>query len=138
MKNLFLVMLTACVLAISGCATNTEVVNQTSFKTETSLNQYSSKFLSVEFPKTYTAQEDGNMLVISGPDGKIIIGGFTPSVGHPDPEEKDFPFQMITYSKDPKMEPGAIPAALYYRHGDKYKSTKEELLTIFKTVKNLP
>lgn len=136
MKNLFLIILTVSVLGLSGCATNTEGVNQTSLKTESNLNQYSSKFLSVEFPKTYNAQENDNMLVISGSDGKIIIGGFTTSVGHPDPEEKDFPFQMITYSKDPKMEPGAIPAALYHRHGD--ESTKEELLTIFKTVKNLP
>jgi hypothetical protein len=34
------------------------------------------------------------------------------------------------------MESDAIPAALYYQHGD--ESTKEELLTIFKSVKNLP
>ena len=138
MKNLFLVILTACILALFGCATNNEEVNQTYLKTETNLNQYSSKLLSVEFPKTYKAYENGNMLVVSGPDGKIIIGGFTPSVGHPDPEEKDFPFQLITYSKDPKSERGGIPAALYYRHGDKYKSTKEELLTIFNSVKKLP
>ncbi len=136
MKNLFLAMLTAGILILSGCATNTEGVNQTSLKTETYLSQYSSKLLSVEFPKTYSAEENGNMLVISGAKGKIIIGGFIPSVGHPDPEEKDFPFQMITYSKDPKSELDAVPAALYYQQGD--ESTKGELLTIFKTVKKLP
>lgn len=136
MKNIFLVIIAVCILAVSGCANNNEGVNQTSLKTNTNLNQYSSKLLSVEFPKNYKAQEIDNMLVISGPDGKIIIGGFTPSVGHPDAEEKDFPFQMIAYSKDPKMEPSAIPAALYCRNGD--ETTKEELLTILKTVKNLP
>lgn len=136
MKNLFLIMLIACILTLSSCMTNNESVNQTSLKIETNSNQYSSKFLSVEFPKAYSAEENGNMLIISGTNGKIIIGGFTPSVGHPDPEEKDFPFQMITYSKDPKMESSAIPAALYYKHED--ESTKKELLTIFKTVKNVP
>lgn len=136
MKNLFLAMIVVSILVLSGCSSNTEGVNPASSQTKANIEQYSSKLLSVEFPKTYTALENGNMLIILGENGKIIIGGFTPSVGHPDPEEKDFPFQMITYSKDPKMEPGAIPAALYYRHGD--DSTKEELLTILKTVKNLP
>lgn len=136
MKNLFLIIFTVFILTLSGCATNTKGVNQTSLNTKQDLTQYSSKLLSVEFPKTYKAQENGNMLIVSGPNGKIIIGGFTPSVGYPDPEEKDFSFQIITYSKDPKTEPDAIPAALYYRYGD--ESSKEELLTIFKTVKNLP
>ncbi len=136
MKNLFLVMLTACILALSGCATNSEGVNQSSLQTKSDLQQYSSKLLSVEFPKNYKAQENKNMLIILGVKGKIIIGGFIPSVGQPDPEEKDFAYQMIAYSKDPKMESGAIPAALYYKNGD--ESTKEELLTILKTAKNLP
>ena len=136
MKNLFLVMLTVSILTLSGCSAITEEANQTSLKTETNLSQYSSELLSVEFPKIYQAKESGNMLIISGANGKIIIGGFTPSIGQPDPEEKDFPYQMIAYSKDSKMEPGAIPAALYYRHGD--ETTKEELFTILKTVKNLP
>ncbi len=130
MKNSFLVILTLGILILTGCSTNTEGLNQTNLMTQT----YSSKLLSVEFPETYKAQENGDMLVISGLNGKIIIGGFTPSVGHPDPEEKDFPYQMITYSKDPKIEPSAIPAALYYQNGD--ETTKEELLTILKTVKN--
>lgn len=129
--------MTISILVVSGCSTNPEGVNQSSLQTKTDLEQYSSKLLAVEFPKTYAAQEDGDMLIISGINGKIIIGGFTPSIGHPDPEEKDFPFQMITYSADPKMEHDiAIPAALYYQHGD--DTTKEELLTILKTVKNLP
>lgn len=137
MKNLFLAMTIVSIPVFSGCSTKPEGVNPPSSQIRNDIEQYSSKLLSLEFPKTYSAQEDGNMLIISGVNGKIIIGGFTPSVGHPDPEEKDFPFQMITYSADPKMEHNnAIPAALYYQHED--QSTKEELLTILKTVKKLP
>lgn len=136
MKNLFLAVLAIGILILSGCSNNTEGVNQSSLQIKNDLKQYSSKVLSVEFPETYSAREDKGMLIISGANGKIIIGGFNTSVGHPDPEEKDFPFQLITYSKDPKMEPGAIPAALYYKNGD--ESTKEELLRINQTVKNLP
>ncbi len=77
------------------------------------------------------------MLIVSNAYGKIIIGGFTPSVGHPDQEEKDFPFQMIAYIKDPKMEGlEAVPAALYFTEGD--TEMEGELMAILETVKKLP
>ncbi len=87
----------------------------------------------VQYPAGYIAKEDGDSLIISGNKGKIIIGGFTPSVGHPIADEGAIVFQSIAYSKDPKSEPGAVPAALYYKNGD--INTKDELLKILKTYK---
>jgi hypothetical protein len=97
------------------------------------LAEYKTKNFSVQYPETYTAKESGEMLIISGPSGKIIIGGFKPSAGHPEADEQEIVFQKIMY-KD-KFDPGLPPAALYYRHGD--LKTESELVEILQTVKSL-
>ena len=98
------------------------------------VEKYSTQHFSVEFPNTYIAEQNDEQLTLLGENGKIIIGGFLPAQGHPDPKETHFPFQMISYSADPKMEHDlAIAAALYFQHGD--EETKEELLKILASVK---
>ncbi len=139
MIKLFILFLTAGIFTLSGCGTTNKSVTQispTTSKADTQLSEYTSKLVSVQYPQTYQAKETGNMLIVSGAKGKIIIGGFIPAVGHPEVDKKDFTLQIIAYSKDPKLEPGAaVPAALYYRSGD--TQTKIELMEILKTVKNL-
>ena len=116
-----------------GCSINQ--VKESDNRVASSTSQLLSKNVSVELPVGYTAYDKDEMLIVLGPKGKIIIGGFRPSVGQPDPEEKDFPYQGISYSGDPKADPNSIPASLYYRQGD--ESTMNELSSILKSAKKI-
>ncbi len=72
--------------------------------------------------------------MITSDHGKLIVGGFVPSVGHPVPDDGDIRFQKITYTADPKMDAAAQPVALYYRNGDTV--TEKELEDILAALKN--
>ena len=139
MKNIHtLLFLIVLIFTLFGCKTTNQPISQVKpaeIELEAQFIEYKSKLISVKFPKNYEVRENGDMLVLSSTTGKIIIGGFLPSVGYPEADKKDFPFRSITYTKD-KTEAGAIPTALYYTYGD--TKTETELLEILKTVNNLP
>ena len=138
MKKTPLFILTLSLLILSGCGTTSTPTDQnasTTVGTETQLITYTSKKISVSYPKGYTAKESGDMVTISNAKGTIIIGGFTPANGHPFVGGKDIVFQGITYTKDPKVNVGALPVALYYRNDD--AQTQSDLVNMIWTVKNL-
>lgn len=142
MKKASLVIITLSLLIFTGCGKNSTPTVQTSTSTdtttaaETQLITYTSKHFSVQYPKGYTAKENGDMVTISNAKGTIIIGGFIPSNGHPLAGGWDIIFQGITYTKDPKVNADALPVALYYRNGD--AQTQADLVNMIRTVKNLP
>ncbi|MBU0661145.1 hypothetical protein KKG22_03110 [Patescibacteria group bacterium] len=117
---------------------NGQVIDNSSVSINDDMRYYDSDILSFEYPNTYSMYEEKEMLVVLGEKGKVIIGGFEPSVGHPDPEEVHFLFQGIWYNKDPKMEVDrGVPSAVYYAHGD--EETQKEIRQIVGSieVKNL-
>jgi len=89
MKKTSLLLLTLSVLIFTGCGktstptVQTPATTDTTTTAETQLITYISKNFSVSYPKGYTATENGDMVTISNAKGTIIIGGFTPSNGHP-------------------------------------------------------
>lgn len=91
----------------------------------------------LRYPPTWNvSRNDKNgMLIVSNKDGKVAIGGFRPSVGHPLLDDKNLVFQKIVYTKD-ALDPGSIPVALYYRRG--HVEMEAELMQIVKTVTPLP
>ncbi|MFA6514299.1 MAG: hypothetical protein WCT50_03375 [Patescibacteria group bacterium] len=151
-KTIQIFSLLVLVLALGGCSykivknnqseqtssgIKSEVVNQQNQVSmvlkEQQLNEYKSNSISIKYPKNYEVKEKDEMLIVSSVNGKIIIGGFKPSVGYPEADEKVFPFREIMYTENPKLNADAIPAALYYIYGD--TKTKTELSEILKTVK---
>ena len=84
-------------------------------------------------PDSYAITTTGQMAIASNKQGKIVIGGFKPSIGHPLVDEKPIVFQKIVYTQD-LSDPKTLPTALYYRTGDKKAET--ELMGILKTVTN--
>lgn len=92
----------------------------------------SSKGITVEYPAGYTAKENGDMLIISNGKGAVVAGGFRPADGRPDKYVKGIMGQEIMYTRDPKIAPGSMPTALYYRSSD--TETRAELVAIVHTI----
>ena len=140
MKKIYLSALMISLVLITGCGTankSTAPLPSVEVKTSSDFIKYNSKLISVEFPKNYEAKENGTMLIVASADGKIIIGGFVPSVGRPQADDGDITFKSVSYSADKMLAPeSAVAAALYYRNND--TKTETELREILKTVKRLP
>ncbi len=108
----------------------TEITCLDDSNTTLDLQKYTTKNFSVQFPSSFTAEEIKDGLVIKNPKGKIMIGGFVPSVGMP--LDKQFgQAKIIMYSKD--KADGGIPAALFYAFGDEI--IKNQLIGILKTIR---
>lgn len=104
MKRIYLLIYIVCTITLFGCSTNNEPTNPVSLTPPDVPNRIikldKSKLISVEYPKGYIAKQSGDMLIVSNKKGKIIIGGFIPADGYPEANKKDFPFRLITYTKD--------------------------------------
>jgi hypothetical protein len=73
MKKIYLFLFLSCAVILSGCG----MVNNhapIALVTGNQLHGYTSKLLSVAYPKNYNARESGDMLIVSSASGKIIIG----------------------------------------------------------------
>lgn len=135
MKKTYLLLVLMSLNILSGCGNTSIPTTKIPFslqESESQLIPYKSNLFSLDYPKDYKVEEKDDMVIVSNSDGKIIIGGFKPSVGHPEANENQVVFQKISYNKDPKSELDAIPAALYYRNGD--TKIENELKTILETV----